>query len=131
MADFSLRKLYPWFTALGLLVGGLVVAAFYKDQFREWKVWQRKYISQEIARAATPEQRADAVRLPLEIRQIVLTEPDRVDRCTSCHAAVEDPSYAGMPLPLAYHPNHDRHPFDRFGCTPGPRDHARGRPRTG
>jgi cbb3-type cytochrome oxidase cytochrome c subunit len=117
MTDPSLRKLYPWFTVLSLLVGGLVVAAFYKDQFREWKVWQRKYISQEIARAATPEQRAQAARLPLELRQIVLTDPERVDRCASCHAAVEDPSYAGLPLPLAYHPNHDRHPFDRFGCT--------------
>lgn len=116
MTEPSLRKLYPWFTALSLLAGGLVVAAFYKDQFREWKIWQRKYIRQEIARAATPEQRTEAARLPVEVRQIVLTEPDRVDRCTSCHAAVEDPSYAGMPLPLAYHPNHDRHPFDRFGC---------------
>ena len=112
-----LRKLFPWFTALGLLVAGLVVTAYYKDQFREWKNWQRKYIKEEVARAATPEQRADAARLPVEIRQIVAPEGDRVDRCTSCHLAVEDPSYAGLPLPLAYHPNHDRHPFDKFGCT--------------
>ncbi len=115
--DASLRKLYPWFTVLGLLVGSLVVTAFYKDQFREWRVWQRKYVNTEIARAVTPEQRADAARLPVEIKQIVLTGPDRVDRCTTCHAAVEDPSYAGLPQPLAYHPNHDQHPFDKFGCT--------------
>lgn len=115
--DASLRKLYPWFTVLGLLVGSLVVAAFYKDQFREWRVWQRKYMNTEMARAVTPEQRADAARLPVEIKQIVLTGPDRVDRCTTCHAAVEDPSYAGLPQPLAYHPNHDQHPFDKFGCT--------------
>ncbi len=55
--------------------------------------------------------------MPVEIRQIVLSELDRVDRCTSCHLAVEDPSYAGLRLPLAYHPNHDRHPFEKFGCT--------------
>ena len=73
-------RLFPWFTVLGLLVGGLVVAAFYKDQFREWKTWQRKYTAMELARAATPEQRAEAARLPIEIRQIVLTDPDRVDR---------------------------------------------------
>jgi mono/diheme cytochrome c family protein len=102
---------------LSLLVGGLVVAAFYKDQFREWKEWQRRYLKQEIARAATPEQRAQAARLTVEIHQYVLTEPDRVDRCATCHAAVEDPSYAGLPQPLAYHPNHDRHPFEKFGCT--------------
>jgi len=117
MNEPSVRKLYPWFTVLGLLVGGLVVVAFYKDQFREWREWQRKFIQMEIARAATPEQSAQAARVPVEVRQIVLTEPDRVDRCTTCHAAVEDPSYAGLPQPLAYHPNHDRHPFDKFGCT--------------
>jgi len=117
MNDSSVRRLYPWFTVLGLLVGGLVVAAFYKDQFREWKEWQRRYIKQEIARAATPDQRAQAARLPVEIHQYVLTEPERVDRCATCHAAVEDPSYGGLPQPLAYHPNHDRHPFEKFGCT--------------
>ncbi len=115
--DTSLRKLYAWFTVVSLLVGGLVILGYYKDQFREWKVWQRKYVQEELARAATPEQRAEAARLPVEIHQIVLPELDRVDRCTSCHAAVEDPSYGGLPLPLAYHPSHDRHPFDKFGCT--------------
>ena len=115
--DTSLRKLYPWFTLLGLLIGGLVIAAFYKDQHREWKDWQRKYVKKEVDRASTPEQRADAARLSVEIRQVVLPELDRVDRCTSCHISVEDPSYGGLPQPLAYHPNHDRHPFNKFGCT--------------
>jgi mono/diheme cytochrome c family protein len=115
--DTNLHKLYPWFTALGLLVGGLVIAAYYKDQFREWKDWQHKYLQDELARAATPEQRADAARTRIEVRQIILPELDRVDRCTTCHLTVEDASYAGLSQPLAYHPNHDRHPFDRFGCT--------------
>jgi len=115
--DSDLRKLYPWFTLLGLLVGGLVIVAFYKDQFREWKEWQRVYQKQELARAVTPEQRLEARRMPIEVRQIALTDPERVDRCTSCHVAVEDPSYSGLPLPVSYHPNHERHPFDRFGCT--------------
>jgi mono/diheme cytochrome c family protein len=70
-----------------------------------------------LARAATPEQKADAAAIPIEVRQIVLPELDRVDRCTSCHIAVEDSSYAGFPVPRAYHPNHDRHPFSKFGCT--------------
>jgi mono/diheme cytochrome c family protein len=113
----GLRKFYPWFMALGMLVSSLVIAAYYKDQFREWKDWQRSYIKSEVARAATGEQRAEAARLQIEVRQIVLPEGNRVDRCTTCHLAVEDPSYAGLPLPLAYHPNHDRHPFEKFGCT--------------
>jgi mono/diheme cytochrome c family protein len=115
--DTSLRKFYLWFTLLGLVVGGLVVVAFYKDQHREWKDWQHKFIQDEVARAATPEQRADAASQAVDIRQIVIPDLDRVDRCTSCHTAVEDPSYAGFPQPLSYHPNHDRHPFNKFGCT--------------
>lgn len=115
--ETDLRKLFPWFTVLGLLVGGLVTVAYYKDQFREWKDWQRAFRKDEFARASTAEQKEATKRLPVEIRQIVLPELDRVDRCTTCHLAVEDPSYGGFPQPLAYHPNHDQHPFDKFGCT--------------
>lgn len=117
MTEPSLRKWYPWFTVLSLLVGALVVVAFYKDQFREWKEWQRIYIRQEMAKATTPAQRAAAARIPVEIKQIVLPESGRVDRCTTCHVAVEDPSYAGFKQPLAYHVNHARHSFQKFGCT--------------
>jgi mono/diheme cytochrome c family protein len=113
----SLRKLYPWFTVLGLLVGGLVVTGFYKDQFREWKVWQHAYVKQELARATNEAQRDVARRIPIEIKQIVLPSLDRVDRCTTCHITVEDASYAGFTQPLAYHPNHAQHPFEKFGCT--------------
>jgi mono/diheme cytochrome c family protein len=113
----SLRKLYPWFALLGLAVGGLVLAGYYKDQHREWKSWQQKYIAQEVSRATTPEQKALARAQPIEIKQIVLPGLQRVDRCVSCHLAVEDPSYAGYKQPLAYHPNHAQHPFEKFGCT--------------
>lgn len=116
-SDTGLRKTYPWFTVLGLIVGCLVIAAFYKDQFREWKYWQREYVKQEEARAATAEQRETASRIPVEIKQFVLPELGRVDRCMTCHIAAEDPSYGGYPQPLAYHPNHDQHPFEKFGCT--------------
>jgi len=115
--DTNLRRCYPWFAVLGLLVGGLVIVAYYKDQFREWKTWQRAYIKQELARSTTAEQRMAAARIPIEIRQIVLPGPDHVDRCLTCHLAAEDPSYSGMPQPLSYHPNHDQHPSEKFGCT--------------
>ncbi len=111
------RHLYPWFVALGLLCSGLVVAAFFKDQSREWKDWQREYRAREVARATNDTQRAAAARLPIEIKQIVLPELGHVDRCVTCHLTVEDPSYAGMEQPLAYHPAHDQHPFQKFGCT--------------
>ena len=113
----SLRKLYPWFALLGLVVGALVLAGYYKDEYREWKRWQQKYVAQEISRATTPEQKQLARTFPIEIKQIVLPGLQRVDRCMTCHLAVEDSSYAGYEQPLAYHPNHAQHPFEKFGCT--------------
>ncbi len=113
----TLRKFYGWFTALGVLVGGLVVLGYYKDEFREWKDYQRKFIQEEIRRAATPQQRAQAERTPVQIRQILLPDLNRVDRCTTCHLTVDDPSYGGYPQPLAYHPLHEQHSFEKFGCT--------------
>ncbi len=113
----SVRKFYPWFTALGLLVGVLVVVAYYRDEYREWKDYQRKFIQEEKRRATTPSQKLLAETMPVQIRQILLPDLHRVDRCTTCHLAVDDPSYAGYPQPLAYHPLHEQHPSEKFGCT--------------
>ncbi len=117
MNNGSMLRFYGWFTFLGLLVGGLVVLGYYKDEYREWKDYQRKFVQEEIRRAATPQQKAIAESTPVEIRQILLPELNRVDRCTTCHLAVEDPSYGGYAQPLAYHPLHEQHPFEKFGCT--------------
>lgn len=117
MNDGSLRKFYGWFTFLGLLVGVLVVMGYYRDEYREWKDYQRKFIQEETRRASTPQQRALALNTPVQIRQILLPDLNRVDRCTTCHLVVDDSSYGGYPQPLAYHPLHERHPFERFGCT--------------
>jgi len=117
MNNNSMVKFYGWFTFLGLLIGGLVVLGYYKDEYREWKAYQHTFIKEEIRRATTPQQKAMAESIPLEVRQILLPELSRVDRCTTCHLAVEDSSYAGYPQPLAYHPMHEQHPFDKFGCT--------------
>jgi mono/diheme cytochrome c family protein len=117
MKNSSMIKFYGWFTFLGLLIGGLVILGYYKDEYREWKDYQRKFRQEEIQRAATPQQKAIAESTPVEVRQILLPELNRVDRCTTCHLAVEDPSYGGYPQPLAYHPQHEQHSFEKFGCT--------------
>ncbi len=113
----SIQKFYGWFCALCILVGVLAVVGYYRDEYRPWKYYQRRFIAEEIRRATTPDQKLQAARTPLAIRQILLPELNRVDRCTTCHIAVEDPSYGGYPQPLGYHPQHDQHPFDKFGCT--------------
>ncbi|MFI5356094.1 MAG: c-type cytochrome [Opitutales bacterium] len=111
------RKYYGWFIILGALVSVLVVVGYYKDEFRDWKTYQQRYVREEIRRATTPQERLLAENTPIQIRQIVLPELNRVDRCTTCHIASDDPSYGGYPQPLAYHPQHNQHPFEKFGCT--------------
>lgn len=117
MNNASLSKFYGWFSTLCILVGVLAGLGYYKDEYRPWKTYQRRFIAEEIKRAPTPDLKQIAARTPLQIRQILLPELNRVDRCTTCHLAVEDPSYGGYPQPLAYHPQHDEHPFEKFGCT--------------
>ena len=117
MEGGSLQRFYGWFSFLCILVGVLAALGYYRDEYRPWKQYQRRFINEEMRRASGPEQRLLASRTPFEIRQILLPELNRVDRCTTCHLAVEDPSYGGYPQPLAYHPLHDEHPFDKFGCT--------------
>jgi mono/diheme cytochrome c family protein len=66
-----------------------------------------------------------------KIQQIVLEEFDRnnyfqpvarVDRCTSCHAAIDKPGFEEQPNPWKTHPRREvylaKHPWEKFGCTP-------------
>jgi mono/diheme cytochrome c family protein len=117
VTDFSLAKYYAWFTELGL-GGVLVVAGYYRDDYREWKDYQRKYIQ-----GGNPPYRPRPRRkwwpnaFPWRYARPSCPTCIGVDRCTTCHLAVEDPSYGGYPQPLSYHPLHEQHPFERFGCT--------------
>lgn len=66
-----------------------------------------------------------------KIQQVVLEEYDRnaynqpvarVDRCVSCHVAVDKKGFEDQPHPYRTHPNREKffasHPPDKFGCTP-------------
>jgi mono/diheme cytochrome c family protein len=69
-------------------------------------------------------------RIP-RIEQVVLGEFDRnafdqpverVDRCASCHAAIDKAGFEDEPNPFKTHPGRDsllaHHPIDQLGCTP-------------
>jgi len=105
------------FALLGLVLSILVGTGFFKEERREWRTYQERFRQLEGARASTPAALRLAEQLPIELRQIMVPALDRVDRCTSCHLGLEDPTYTGAEQPFAYHPDHDVHPFERFGCT--------------
>lgn len=119
MATFASAPPLPLraFAVLGGALLLLVGAGFFKAEHQEWRAYQARFRDMEAARAATTAQRAAVRRAPVALRQVVVPELGRVDRCTSCHLAVDDPTYARAQQPFAHHPDHELHPFERFGCT--------------
>jgi cytochrome c2 len=101
--------------SIALLI--LIAAGFLKEERRQWQTYQTRFRQMEVDRAASPEQRKVAAAVPASLEQIMVPELGVVDRCVSCHLGVEDPTYAGAEQPFAYHPDHEQHPFERFGCT--------------
>ncbi len=56
-----------------------------------------------------------------EVRQILVDETARIDRCTSCHIAIDGSRPPGTGQPFTAHPGANIylrfHPPERFGCT--------------
>jgi mono/diheme cytochrome c family protein len=92
-----------------LLVFGLV---FLRDQyFPGWRQFQSHYAKH---------MHETGQKFPLEIRQIVLKDQQRIDRCISCHVSVEDSAMETAALPLKKHSGNylSIHEPEKFGCSP-------------
>lgn len=100
-----------------LIVHGVV---FYDQFFNKWERHQNAYFEQTKMEGSP------------SIRQAIVTSfgDTRVDRCTTCHIAADDPRFVRHEEPLKTHPysaamgdvNHNgrwerRHKFSDFGCT--------------
>ncbi|MGO8797352.1 MAG: cytochrome c [Candidatus Sulfotelmatobacter sp.] len=112
-----------------LIVHGIV---FYDQFFNRWEKHQSAYFEQARSLAKTDaERRALDERSP-RIEQIIVTQfgDSRVDRCSTCHIASDDPRFQGHAEPLRTHPYSEalgdaqrnghwerRHKFTDFGCT--------------
>jgi mono/diheme cytochrome c family protein len=106
-------------TRLTILVASvltlLVVAATAARSSSEaWRGYQERYL--ELSRAKG---RSDATSQPVEVKQDrLLGYGDvRIDRCRSCHVAVDDPAFAGGKEPLRTHPSIAPHAFGELGCS--------------
>jgi mono/diheme cytochrome c family protein len=135
----SYRKLFyvANFLVLGVFVWGLVV-----DNNREWKTYQSKYYQmagdeldrqanaeKDAAKAADLHAQAKQMRSsPVYIRQIIVDDLGRYDRCTTCHVAMDEYTNPTLKTPANWqnpykgHPKIDdalvkAHPFTKFGCT--------------
>ncbi len=102
--------------ALTAVVAGVI----FKSSDEEWRGYQLDYYDQAIGLASSEAVRDALADGGLEIKQDVLSEfgeERRVDRCRTCHTAIDDPAFVDGDNPLRTHPEMPVHPFGEFGCT--------------
>jgi cytochrome c1 len=101
---------FGWMSVVLLVLLGIAPA---KHFFADWHIYQRGY-ERLIAK------RSDAVTLRRHfhpgIQQIWLPEMEVVDRCTTCHSALKEPTLADVAIqPYRYHAAVP-HKLEEFGC---------------
>ena len=111
------RRLPQFFFALSLIVLALMLAAVWQAGTPEWKTYQRNFHRLEAVGEPNAAAKSDVLNAALVIRQDLLPGLQRVDRCTTCHLGVEDPTMKNAPQPFTFHPNLSPHVPSKFGCT--------------
>ena len=99
------------FLLLTATLTALFLLAVSQDTIREWTLTQGRFF-----KTLKPEERRG---VPGGIQQIIVNDLQRVDRCTTCHVAIEKPQLALAEEPFTAHPGKflEWHPSDKFGCT--------------
>ncbi len=113
IASFLLGTPARRFASISLLLAVVSAIAPTRDLFSEWRHYQRAY-RQLI------QQRPDAARLEKRfqsgIQQIWIPEQHVVDRCSTCHVALQENSLASQTTqPFRPHPPMP-HALNEFGC---------------
>ena len=111
------RRLPQFFFALSLIALALMLAAVWQAGTPAWKTYQREFHRLEAAGEPNAAAKSDVLNAALVIRQDLLPGLQRVDRCTTCHLGVEDPTMKNAPQPFTFHPNLAPHVPAKFGCT--------------
>ena len=102
------RLLFILLTAGMTFVFGIVV---WQDMTRDWMRTQHAFV-----KTLDPKERK---LVKTGIQQILVHDFNRVDRCTTCHVAIDKPQIAMDKEPYKAHPGDylKWHPVEKFGCT--------------
>lgn len=95
-----------------LLVTVLVYAGYLQP---EWKSYQKEFRDMVVKRYGA----ARAQQVQSGLQQIWARDLNRVDRCTTCHQAVEWKGFENAPEPFRTHTREilEKHPVEVYGCT--------------
>lgn len=104
--------------ALASLVLTLTLAwAVWDSYHQEWEEYQQSYYRLVLLLAKGETEREWAKGQRLEIKQHQPKEVGTVERCTTCHLALESSTLGDLPQPLGTHSSLlESHPPQRFGC---------------
>ena len=105
---------------LSVIVLAIHGVVFYNQFFARWQEYQSDYFVKAAAIPDTPQLVKETLlaRRPAIEQTIVRSfGTERVDRCTTCHIAIDDPRFKGGNQPLATHPEIPGHKFETYGCT--------------
>lgn len=111
------RRLPQIFFALSLASLVLLIAAIWQANTPTWKIYQRQFFQLEAQGEPNAVAKAAVLNTPPQIHQVMLTGLQRVDRCTTCHLGVDDPTMKNASEPFRYHEGLGPHISSRFGCT--------------
>ena len=100
------------FGAVTLLVTGFV---YWNYTTPEWSTYQSEFRSLVTEKFGKDR----AAQIPHGLQQIWAKDLGRVDRCTTCHQAIEWKGLENAASPFKAHPKEilDKHPVQQFGCT--------------
>ncbi len=105
------------FFGLSLVVLTVVAGAVWQASRPSWKNQQSQFYRLEAQQEPNAAAKDAVLRTPLAIKQILLPGLHRVDRCTTCHLGVEDPTLKSAAQPFRFHPDLRPHTVAKFGCT--------------
>jgi mono/diheme cytochrome c family protein len=111
-----MRAALAFISVVVLAIHGVV---FYNQFFARWQDHQSRYFEQAARLGDNAEVKAALQARRPAIEQVIVRSfgAERVDRCMTCHIAVDDPRFATADQPLRTHPPVPGHRFEAFGCT--------------
>ncbi len=104
--------------ASAVLIAGLTAAWIVSGPGQEWRQYQRNFRAHWSALPDSARQSGNMV--PVKgIQQLELEGLDRIDRCVTCHAGMDDPFMKEAGIPYGAHPGTylTDHSTEKYGCT--------------
>lgn len=117
VANKAPYRLHVVFAGLGIAFLLIFSWVLFHEETSAWRQTQARFRQLERT-VKNPHQLATAPAVD-GIRQVWLPDLGRVDRCSTCHLGIDDPSFEKAAAPFTTHPGTwlTTHPSDRFGCT--------------